>query len=377
MSNKIYSEYRGISDEEWFNILKCSVNNNEIKGVRFPQFPDSQIQISYVGSANEHALNEVWPYYQHILKICNQSGIEFNETTRLLDVGSGWGRILRCFLKDIHPDNLYGVDTMPSSVNLCRSLFDEIAHFSVIKNLPPTHFQDSWFDVVEGYSVVSHLSRHSGLMWLDEYYRILKPGGILAMTVWKTTHYNVILNWQKTMMDNTSESYQSKTARRYTKGCALEKKTLNSVGFDYKSYGSGIEGNDSTTYGEAIMSLDYIKRYWCRYFDFVAYIDTQDLAQALVVLKKPEISDNVSITEDAVRNEQYELMKQLDVVNGLNSEFATSNYFNQNQEAPNPNTLKYEPSEVGYKKLALHHSGAAINALASGLKRRFKALFTP
>jgi SAM-dependent methyltransferase len=374
MINEIYAKYHGIEDEQWLSILLDSIHKNKIDGIEFPGFPDEQTQINFVGSANENTIQEIWPYYRTVRKIAQENGVLFDENTRLLDVGSGWGRVIRFFLKDIHPDNLYGMDTMQSSVDLCNDFFNNILNFRNITTMPPTDFNDAWFDLIEGYSVVSHLSRHSGLMWLDEYYRLLKPGGIIALTVWKCTHFNYITEWQRTIQK--SEGYQSLISQIYTPECVIEKKIFNTLGFDYKSYGGGgIEGNEEITYGEAIMSQDYIKKYWCRHFDFISYVDAPELAQALVVLQKP-IKNELSSCVDEIRQEQYDMLKQMDRMNGITFEIATGfqNVLDKNKtlktDMGNENdNIQFTPA-VGYKKLTVNHARAAIRAFRNGLSRK-------
>ncbi len=320
MINEIYARYNGIKDEKWLNLLLDSVRKNKINNIEFPGFPDDQTQINFVGQANENAIKEIWPYYRLVHSLAQKNGVVFDENTRLLDVGSGWGRVIRFFLKDIHPDNLYGIDTMQLSNDLCNKLFNHALNFRKILTIPPIDFNDAWFDIIEGFSVASHLSRHAGLMWLDEYYRILKPGGLLALTTWKYSRFDYIIESQREM--KTSEGNKNKTSQRYTKGCVVERKIYNTLGFDFKSYGGGIEGNKEFTYGEAIMSPDYIKKYWCRYFDFVDYIDSPELNQALVVLQKPAKTELSSCVDEA-RREQYDMMEQLDLMNGITFEIAT------------------------------------------------------
>jgi len=369
MINKIYEKYNGITDEQWLDVLFDSIRNNKIDGLTFPGFPDKQTQINFVGNANKNTLKEIWPYYQQIRKAARENGVVFDKNTRLLDVGSGWGRVIRFFLKDILPENLHGMDTMQTSVDLCNEYFGNAINFSIINMMPPTDFNDNWFDIIEGYSVVSHLSRHSGLMWLDEYYRILKPGGILALTVWKQARFEFITESQKTM--DTSEGHPKLISQIYTPGCVIERKIFNALGFDYKSYAhGGIEGNEDITYGEAIMSADYIKKYWCRYFDFIDYVDAPELAQALVVLKKPAESESSSRI-DTVRQEQYDLLKQMDLINGITIEMAAATHdVAIENTAPNEDINQFTPA-FGYKKLVANHAKAAIKAFKTGLLRKF------
>ena len=318
MSSEIYVKCHNIDDEPWFNILLNSIKKNSIDGIAFPAFPDEQTQIAFVGGANKQTMKEIWPYYRLIRSRAQENGITFDENTRLLDVGSGWGRVIRFFLKDVRTENLYGMDTMQTSVDLCNKLFAGTLDFKNVKTMPPTDYEGAYFDIVEGYSVVSHLSRHSGLMWLDEYYRILKPGGLLTLTVFKYTRFDQITELQS--IDGL-EGYGLMISQIYTNKCETEREIFNSLGFDYKSYGMGIEGNEDITYGEAIILREYMEEYWCRYFDFVSYDDSQELAQAVVMLKKPA-AQKILPGKDPVRAEQYEMMKQLDRMNGLTREIA-------------------------------------------------------
>jgi len=370
MINKIYTKYNNINNDQWLMLLLNSVRNDKIDGIEFPGFPDDQTQINFVGSANEQAIKEIWSYYKLIHKVARENGISFNDKTTLLDVGSGWGRVIRCFLKDIQPDNLYGIDTMQSSVDLCNKLFSNTLNFKHIQTLPPIHFDDARFDIIEGYSVVSHLSRLSGLKWLDEYWRILKPGGLLALTVWKSDHFNVISEWQRTIA--TLEGYPKSIARAYTPGCSVERKIFNALGFDYKLYKGGIEGNEENTYGEAIMSPDYIKKYWCRNFDFISYIESAEMPQAFVVLQKPSKKELVSYI-DSVRREQYEMANQLDLFNKITFEIATETRIkNEKSENDEFNVDSNFTPEIGYRKLTVNHLNAAIKAFKNGVNRKIE-----
>ena len=42
---------------------------------------------------------------------------------------------------------------------------------------PPLRFADGSFDIVYAYSVFSHLSERVQLRWVEEFARILRPGG--------------------------------------------------------------------------------------------------------------------------------------------------------------------------------------------------------
>jgi SAM-dependent methyltransferase len=99
----------------------------------------------------------------------------------LLDFGTGWGRIARCFLRDIPAEHIVGVDVEPDLVKICRATFPG-PRFLGCNPLPPLSFRDESVDFIVGYSVFSHLSEAACRAWIAEFARILKPGGMAALT---------------------------------------------------------------------------------------------------------------------------------------------------------------------------------------------------
>jgi SAM-dependent methyltransferase len=57
-------------------------------------------------------------------------------------------------------------------------------NFQLVDPFPPTTLPDESFDLVYHNSVFSHLSEDAHLRWLDEFHRILKPGGLMIATTW-------------------------------------------------------------------------------------------------------------------------------------------------------------------------------------------------
>src|SRR5437763_16995405 len=54
--------------------------------------------------------------------------------------------------------------------------------YEVNLSIPPTSFQAGNFDLICAYSVFSHLSESVHIRWIEEFSRILKPGGVLVVT---------------------------------------------------------------------------------------------------------------------------------------------------------------------------------------------------
>jgi hypothetical protein len=48
---------------------------------------------------------------------------------------------------------------------------------------PPTSYDDAMFDLVTGYSVMTHLTRENQSAWLQELRRVLLPGALCLLTL--------------------------------------------------------------------------------------------------------------------------------------------------------------------------------------------------
>lgn len=124
---------------------------------------------------------EAFAFYQHCLAHFAQMGRVPSPEHSLLDFGCGWGRIARCFIRDMPPSNIFGIDVTPEFADFCKSAFRS-HNFIATEPLPPTPIPNARFDFVVAYSVFSHLSEKACLAWMAEFARILTPGGLVAVT---------------------------------------------------------------------------------------------------------------------------------------------------------------------------------------------------
>lgn len=99
----------------------------------------------------------------------------------VLDFGCGCGRTIIWFAgKKV---NLYGTDIDPEAVKWCSENL-KFADFHTNDTMPPFSYDDSKFDLVYAVSVFTHLDEHRQFQWLVELRRVLRPGGILILTVY-------------------------------------------------------------------------------------------------------------------------------------------------------------------------------------------------
>jgi ubiquinone/menaquinone biosynthesis C-methylase UbiE len=74
------------------------------------------------------------------------------------------------------------VDVDADAIAWCRQFLSQ-GHFVATGPAPPLPFPDEHFDVVYCLSVFTHLNESMQDVWLAELRRILRPGGVLLLTV--------------------------------------------------------------------------------------------------------------------------------------------------------------------------------------------------
>jgi SAM-dependent methyltransferase len=102
------------------------------------------------------------------------------ETRRaILDFGCGCGRVIRR-LRPLEA-SLAGSDLNADAVAWCSASLP-FARFAANGLAPPLPFDDDEFDLVYALSVFTHLPEELGHAWIEELARVLRPGGLLALS---------------------------------------------------------------------------------------------------------------------------------------------------------------------------------------------------
>lgn len=273
---------RETSEDEWLIALLDSVEQPVFKGFVMPGFPAEGIQVGMVGSSNQTALREGFNFYRTVRQICTKNGADWAGDSTLLDFGTGWGRYARIFVRDFKPDNIYGIDVDPGFIELCKKTFP-FGHFSTTPALPPSGLEHGKFDLIIAYSVFSHLAEHVANAWIDEFSKLLRPGGHIAITTQGRSLIRVCENHRQTK--EHTHIWHQKLAESFLDAEACER-AYDRGEFLFSATGAG-EHRPSTVYGEAIIPRKYVEKTWGDRFELVEFLDPDPLPQALIVLRKP------------------------------------------------------------------------------------------
>ncbi len=172
-----------LMQDKWFETVCESYLHRPTyyEGKELPGFPSEAIQSNTTGQSGIATLKEAFVFYQDCTETFSKLGSPIDPKHHLLEFGVGWGRIARFFLRELPPDHIMGIDVMEEFIQICRDTFRS-DNFSVCMPFPPTSIPDKAMNFVIGYSVFSHLSEEACARWMGEFYRVLVPGGIVALT---------------------------------------------------------------------------------------------------------------------------------------------------------------------------------------------------
>ncbi|MEY2430364.1 MAG: hypothetical protein QOC92_89 [Acidimicrobiaceae bacterium] len=122
---------------------------------------------------------------------------------RVCEWGCGPGRVIR-HLPSIDKSRAitaFGTDYNPMSIKWCNEHIPDVT-FRLNALEPPLPFDDGAFDCLYSFSVYTHLPPALQRRWLDENLRVVRPGGIVIMTL----HGD---SYRRRLVDTELETYDA------------------------------------------------------------------------------------------------------------------------------------------------------------------------
>lgn len=118
-----------------------------------------------------------------IKRLLAAEGLAIDSSSRILDFGCGCGRVLRFFEHHANSRQLFATDIDAEAIHWCQQHLGNLATFSVAGDKPPLKYENDSFDFAYAISVFTHLPEALERAWLEELRRVVRPGGILLLTV--------------------------------------------------------------------------------------------------------------------------------------------------------------------------------------------------
>jgi len=124
------------------------------------------------------------------------------QTLAIYEWGCGPGRVIRHLNPRLSKTvSVYGSDYNSETIEWCVRNISTVS-FSLNHLKPPLVHENSKFDFIYCISVFTHLSETTGLLWIDELYRVLKPTGLLLITTAGNNTYDTEL------LSNEKKAYE-------------------------------------------------------------------------------------------------------------------------------------------------------------------------
>lgn len=267
------SEFSNFSDEQWFDKIAGH------SGPKLFDMPDEKLQTSTVGRSGETILRDAFMFYKFTRKMLTEHGNGLTAGTTVMDFGCAWGRIIRFWLRDIKPENLFGFEVQDRLLSYARSHVPGPT-YRVSQTHPPIPNNGSKFDLIYAFSVFSHLPEALTNEWIEEFSNVLKPGGIACLTTRPRAHIEIA----------GTESNKSAHSAFYAELIKDKDDAISSYDkgnfIFYPAHGGG--SLSEADYGEAIIPPAYAKANWTKHLEVMGFFEnySETYLQPCFVLKK-------------------------------------------------------------------------------------------
>jgi SAM-dependent methyltransferase len=268
--------FRDATDDFWAWINAEGRETSPTLRDMLPGLPDPDVQRRWTGKAGFETLAEGFAIYRTMRDLHVSHFGSLREHGPVLDFGCGFGRVIRYFMKDVAPGQLIGTDYNETLIDFCIAS-NPWCQFNRNEADPPLAIADHEVGYVYAYSVFSHFSEPMHQRWLEEFKRVLRPGGVLALTVrprafiehcgrLRTGESKGVSPINRLMFPDTDSALA-----RYDNG-----------EFCFSPYNPAEEG---AWWGEACISRKYVEQHWSKLFKVVEFVNAGELKQHLVLLQ--------------------------------------------------------------------------------------------
>ncbi|MGI8666710.1 MAG: class I SAM-dependent methyltransferase [Jatrophihabitans sp.] len=225
-----------------------------------PDNPPEEIQMKFVGLSYENAYAEAETFVTVSDQFAAKHGRgDFASMNRILDFGSGWGRITRTLLTKVPAPKIHAIDVDGQMTALLNTTLPGVNALTISPE-PPTVLGDGALDAGVAFSVFSHLSGPAHEAWAGEFGRIIAPGGVVAITVLDAAFFGQIAGAQAAVQAGQADPFAESLATTFADLAAAQAGYKNGE-IQYASSGGG-EMRTGDYYGWAAAPTQYVERVW-------------------------------------------------------------------------------------------------------------------
>jgi SAM-dependent methyltransferase len=221
-----------------------------------PGVPDPAWQELWNGTSGIALANQSASFYRKLRERFARHGDRPLAEARVLDFGCGWGRLTRFLARDVQPGRLYGCDPVAGILDVCRE--NRVPATLARSDFMPERLPfEEPFDLAYAFSVFTHLSEAAHERSLHALHGALRPGAILVVTIRPPEYLRL-----SPLMRPALEALGPDA------GARLDEPRYVFVAHPAEDSNPQYEGGEMT-YGEAVVTLPYVKERWSPLFDLL------------------------------------------------------------------------------------------------------------
>lgn len=246
-----YRLFRDLDDELWAMLLTQQYGlYPHIRSV-LPDMPEAALQELWNGASGLPLAVQSKDFYVRLKKSFERHGQSSLEQADVLDFGCGWGRLIRYLARDVTPGRLFGCDPVEEVLEVCRTtgVPGKLARSAfLLESLP----FDQPFDLIYCFSVFTHLSEPAHERALSALHQGMRPGGLLVVTIRPPAYL------------------ASEPMRALRELPAPSDLSYLFVPHPTNPWQPKPSSPDEITYGDAVLTLDYVRERWTSRFELLA-----------------------------------------------------------------------------------------------------------
>ena len=269
-----FALFRELDDDIWALLLTQEYRSYPNIRQLLPDVPDPSLQELWNGVSGVAAAAQSVSFYRKLRERHGSHSDRSLSDSTVLDFGCGWGRLTRYLARDVEPGRLFGCDPVEQILDVCRDSRVP-ATFAKSEFVPERLPFEAEFDLAFSFSVFTHISERAHDACLRALHRSLRPGALLVLTV-RPPEYARFSPLMKAALDELGpDPWVRLTEPRYL----YVPHPAEDTHLQY-------EGGEMT-YGEAVITLPYIREHWAPLFDLLEVdLLLGDLYQVMLTLRR-------------------------------------------------------------------------------------------